>query len=290
MKGKIKKAISGFYYVISGKEEYTAKARGVFKNTGITPLVGDDVDFEVTHREDKEAVINNIYPRKNSFIRPPIANVDLMAIVVAVREPNINYNVLDKFLVTAESKDIDVIICINKIDLAEEGETEKFLNVYKNIYPVYSICGNSAEGTEELKGAIKGRTVAFAGASGVGKSTVINLLKPGANAETGRISNKTGRGRHTTRHVEIFEAGGGYIYDTPGFTSLDIDGNVDEMNLCYMFPEMTEYIKDCRFDNCKHINEPGCSVTEAVKNGEISESRYESYRLQMKMIREKRTY
>lgn len=289
MRGKIVKGIAGFYYVDTGDEVYVAKARGVFKNTGLTPMVGDDVEIEITHAKDKEAVINHMLPRKNSFIRPPICNIDMIVVTVAAARPKVNYDVLDKFLVMAECKDVEIILCVNKPDLAKKHEIEKLYEIYGNIYPIYKVSGNTGEGINLLKKAIKGKTVAFAGASGVGKSTILNWLKPDANVEIGKTSSKTGRGRHTTRHVEIFNVDGSLVYDTPGFTSFDISME-DEDELAFMFPEMATYIPECKFDNCRHLSEPDCKVREAVEKGKISKNRYDSYISQLKAIREKNCY
>ena len=185
MKGKIVKGIAGFYYVKTVDGIYVAKARGQFKNSGITPMVGDDVEMQITHVKDREGIIDRVYPRKNSFIRPPISNVDMLAVVVSASEPKINYDVLDKFLVMAESKETDIVICMNKLDVADEKDIQEFIDIYKDIYPIYKISGKTGEGIEDLKEILKGRTVAFAGASGVGKSTIYDINWPDAGKDFG---------------------------------------------------------------------------------------------------------
>ncbi len=290
MKGRIVKALSGFYYVRHGDDVYESRARGIFKKRGMTPLVGDEVDFEVTHEGDMEAFVTKIYPRKNSFIRPPIANVDTLCIVVSAGKPAPAPGVIDRLLVMAEEADTNAMICINKIDEADEETLSMLEDTYRDIYPLVKISAKTGEGKEEFLSALKGARTAFAGASGVGKSTIVNMLKPSGGALTGELSEKTGRGRNTTRHVESFIiAGGGVIYDTPGFTSFEIPGK-DEEDLQFMFPEMRPLIGKCRFDNCRHLAEPGCAVTEAVEQGYIKRSRYDSYVSQLEDIRKNNSY
>lgn len=285
MRGRIVKAVSGFYYVKTEGRVYACKARGVFKNEGITPYVGDEVDMEITHEKDGEGFVTAIHERKNSFIRPPIANVGQFAIVVSATKPNPNTDVLDKFLVMAEKNDTEAIMVITKSDLDKKDNCKWLREIYENIYPIYMVNGKSGEGIDKLRKALKGKRTAFAGASGVGKSTILNHLHPEAEAETGNVSSKTKRGRHTTRHVELYEMESGTeIYDTPGFTSFEIIGG-DEEELQFLFPEMREYIGKCRFDNCRHLKEPGCRVTRAVKEGKITESRYASYVSGLEAIR-----
>ena len=294
MKGIIVKGIGGFYYVKTDDGIYECKARGVFKKNGIVPTVGDYAEIEVLdERIDREndftgkAWISEILERKNSFIRPPVANVDLFVIVMAAAEPEPNLAVIDRFLVMAEKNHTDAIVCINKKDLVSEERLSELLGIYSGIYPALALSGARCEGIEELKELLKGRVCALAGPSGVGKSTILNALEPRAAVETGSLSEKTKRGRHTTRHAEIFETDfGAMIFDTPGFTSFDIL-EADEDELHFLYPEMAPYIGKCRFDNCRHYKEPGCAVREAAKAGEIKRSRYISYREQLLEIREK---
>ena len=290
MRGRIVKALSGFYYVTDGSGVYAARARGVFKKEGITPLVGDEVEFDITHEDEVEAFVTKVLPRKNSFIRPPIANVDLLCIVVSAGRPAPAPAIIDKLLVMAEEADTEAMLIINKIDAAKEETLSMLEEIYSGIYPLMKISAKTGEGREDLLAALAGKNAAFCGASGVGKSTLVNMLRPASEAQTGDLSAKTGRGKNTTRHVETFGLGnGGTVFDTPGFTSFEIPGK-EEADLQFMFPEMRPYIGKCRFDNCRHLKEPGCAVTEAVEEGKISRSRYESYTAQLADIRENNSY
>ena len=209
MKGIIVKGIAGFYYVKTPQSVVECKARGIFKKQGISPLVGDEV--EISPSDEGKGVIERIWPRRNEFIRPPVSNIDCFVIVMAVNKPKPNLFLLDKFLVMAETSSTDAVIALNKCDLAKENETEEIAEIYEGIYPVVTMTAEKGEGIDELTELIKGRKVAFSGPSGVGKSTIINLLTPDAKAETGDISHKTKRGKHTTRHVEMFEYAGGFV-------------------------------------------------------------------------------
>ncbi len=288
MKGIIVKGIAGFYYVKTEEKVFQCKARGIFKKEGITPYVGDEVNIEKL--DDDEAVINEILPRKNSFIRPPIANVDCFVIVAAAARPDPNPDIIDKFLVMAEKNHTDIIICINKIDLVTDEKRREIEEIYQDIYPLVSVCGKTGQGLEELAGLMQGRKCALAGPSGTGKSTLLNRLQSKYTVETGDISEKTKRGKHTTRHVELFETNfGALLFDTPGFTSFDVlEAEEDELH--FLYPEMSALIGGCRYDNCRHIKEPDCCIREAVKQGKIHKSRYQSYVSQLKEIREKRKY
>lgn len=257
---------------------FQCKARGIFKKQGLTPCVGDYVDIEVTDEEDDEGVINDILPRKNIFIRPPVSNIDLFIIVVATEDPLPNTEIIDKFLVTAELAEVEVVLCINKIDLCNTDEsTQRLLSIYKPLYDCIMISAKTGKWMDQLKEAMSGKKSALVGPSGVGKTTIINSLGLGLSLETGDISKKTKRGKHTTRHVEIFDTDfGGSVYDTPGFTSFEVEKD-DDVGLEFLFPEFIPYINQCKFDNCKHIKEPGCAIRQAVEDGTISKSRYESY-------------
>ncbi len=285
MKGIIVKGIAGFYYVSCGDETIECKARGIFKNRGITPAVGDEADISLT--EPGRGVIEEILPRKNVFIRPPIANIDTFIVVMAASHPKPNFPVIDRFLVMADAKDADIVICVNKTDIARPDDIETIREIYDGLYPVVMASAETGDGIETLKSMLSGRKAAFAGPSGVGKSSLLNAMLPQANAEMGEISHKTKRGRHTTRHVEIFNAGDFMIYDTPGFTSFDIT-EADEDTLYLHYPEMAVYKGRCRYDDCRHLKEPGCMVKKALEEGRIHPMRYESYKTQIEELRSKK--
>ena len=289
MKGLIIKGIGGFYYVDTGSEIIEAKGRGIFKKDGITLAVGDKVELEIIDEAEKKGVINSIYPRKNQFIRPPIANVDTFVVVFAASKPKPNLVLVDKFLVMAEMHGVEAVICINKSDLVSPEVLAEYRAIYGNIYPVIAVSARTGEGMDELKQAVSGKTAALAGPSGVGKSTIINALIPHANMETGSISEKTKRGKHTTRHVEIFRADGGRIFDTPGFTSFEIM-EAEEDNLMHYYPDIDRYSANCYYDNCRHLKEPSCAVREALNEGKIHRLRYESYAANMEEIKNRRKY
>jgi ribosome biogenesis GTPase len=237
--------------------------------------VGDYVEFETL--DDEEGVINNIIPRQNHFIRPPIANVDCFFIVLAAAHPEPNMFIIDKFLVTSELAETPVVICINKIDLSNEEKLCSIECIYKGIYPIIRLSCVTGEGLDLMPEHIKDKKIALAGPSGVGKTTIINRLLGGDNLETGAVSAKTKRGRHVTRHVELYEKKfGGMLFDTPGFTSFDAYG-AGHGELADYFPEMADYLGKCKFDDCLHLKEPGCAVRDAVLNRMIAASRYESY-------------
>lgn len=290
MEGLIIKGIGGFYYVDTREGIIEAKGRGILKKDGLTLAVGDRVELEVIDENEKKGVINSIYPRKNCFIRPPIANVDTFVVVFAAAKPKPNLILADKFLVMAEMNDVEAVICINKKDLVSCRQLEEYKSVYDGIYPIVAVSARTGEGLDELKRSIAGKTAALAGPSGVGKSTILNSLIPHANMETGSISEKTSRGKHTTRHVEIFKAeGGGRIFDTPGFTSFDIM-EAEEDSLMHCYPDIEKYAGDCYYDNCRHLKEPGCAVRKALESGKIHRLRYESYVSNMEEIKNRRKY
>ena len=292
-RGIIFKGIGGFYYVhiISddGKslkcEIYCCKARGILKKQGITPCVGDVVEVDVI--DGKEGVIEKIEKRKNSFVRPPVSNVDVIVIVASASSPKANPYIIDKFMVVAKEHGVDVLLCINKIDEAEGEDIDKIKDIYKNVCPVILISGIARKGMDYLKRKLTGKKVAFAGPSGVGKSTIINALNPKLDLEIGSISKKNKRGKHTTRHVEIFQLNENtLIYDTPGFTSFDLI-DIKSTSLKNYFTEIDKIGTECRFGDCMHINEPECRVIEALNSGQIHKSRYESYKMQLSEIMEK---
>ena len=274
MTGTIVKAVSGFYYVAAEGRVYECKARGVFKNRGITPLVGDDAVFEYDESHES-GLVTEILGRKNSFDRPTLANVDLLVIVMAAANPDPSFEILDRFLVTAEQKNVKAMICVNKCDIAKQEMLDAF-SEYKGIYPVCFVSAKTGDGISDLKASLSGAKAALAGPSGVGKSSLTNLLLGRSESETGDISRKSLRGKNTTRHTQLFEADGFMLFDTPGFTSFDASLGEDT-ELDRLFPEMRPYIGSCRFDDCRHLKESGCAVTEALAQGKISQKRYRSY-------------
>lgn len=296
MQGLILKGIGGFYYVKTEKGIVEAKGRGIFKKNDSKLMVGDNVLIELldekpeTEGIDLKGVINEILPRKNSFIRPPIVNVDTFVITFACKDPEPNFVLIDKFLIMAEMNNVEAIIVMNKCDLVSDEIVNEYRAIYEKVYPVIEASSVNGRGMDELKKLISSKRVSFAGPSGVGKSTIINNLIPEAEMETGMISSKTKRGKHTTRHVEIFEAeGGGLVFDTPGFTSFEIM-EADEDNLQDFFPEIEKLKGKCYYDNCKHLKEPDCVVKQAVREGKINRKRYESYKFILDEIKNNKRY
>lgn len=272
IKGRIFKGIGGFYYVkATDNVIYECKARGVFRKESIKPAIGDFVDISV---ENGKGSIEKIYPRTSYLVRPPVANIDVLVIVVAAAEPEPNILLIDKLLVNAEAVGISPVIVINKTDV-KSGE--ELLQIYKKAgYPAFCVSAKNDDVKKAILPYIKDKTAAFAGLSGVGKSTILNSITD-TLLETGEISDKIKRGKHTTRHVELLELpDGGYVLDTPGFSSFEIT-RIKANELYKYFPEMRETEDMCRFAGCCHINEPDCVIKEKVQSGEIPKSRYESY-------------
>lgn len=290
MEGKIFKALSGFYYVKTpAKVIYECRAKGSFRNEGITPLVGDNVTFQVTDAEKREGIVKEIHPRKNELIRPTVANVDQAMVVFAIREPNPNYAILDRFLLVMKKQDVPVLLVFNKRDIAKDGDIKKIKEVYKNsgcrIYFISAGVGGNAAKFDmfKLKRQLKGRVTVMAGPSGAGKSTLLNALIAEAQDEpavVGEISKRAGRGKQTTRHNELYESRKGYsIIDTPGFTSLLVTKeDYTRENLKDAIPEFAPYQGQCPFKDCSHIKERDCAVRKAVDEKKIPVSRYNSYK------------
>ena len=292
MQGKIIKGIAGFYYVhVAGSGVYECKAKGIFRKDGVKPLVGDDVEMEVTHEKDMEGNIMRILPRKNELVRPAVANIDQALVVFAVTKPKPHFNLLDRFLVMMETKEIPAILCFNKADIAGDAEIAGVKAVYENCgYPLIFTSAKKEENIDRLKELLQGKTTAVAGPSGVGKSSLINRLQSGVKMETGSISRKIERGKHTTRHSELIMLGDeSYIMDTPGFSSL-YAGNMEKEDLKYCFPEFAPYEGKCRFNGCGHIHEPGCAVKQAADEGKIHRIRYEDYVMMYRELQERKRY
>ncbi len=273
LNGIITKGIGGFYYVEVADMVYECKARGVFRKNRITPLVGDYVTISIN--VGAENTIDTISERKNSLIRPPVANIDNLIIVISTVEPKPNFLVVDKLIAVAEHKGIEPIIVISKTDLKSSYEIEE---VYKNT-GIKVISVKSNEDIETIKLLMKDNINAFTGNSGVGKTTLLNKLDHSLNLSTGAISDKLGRGRHTTRQAQLFKVCGGYVIDTPGFSSFDLERIeiIKKDELPYCFREFRQFLGDCKFTSCAHINDKGCKICEAVENGIISKTRHENY-------------
>ncbi len=276
LNGKILKGIGGFYYIETADAVYECKARGVFRKQKITPLVGDDVT--ITIRSNGENTIDSIHPRKNFLVRPPVANIEQLFILSAACNPSPNLFLIDKMTAIAINKGIEPIIVFTKSDLMDLSELEK---IYKNS-GLKTVCISSVtkDGIDTVKEWISGKVSAFTGNSGVGKSTLLNSICEGLNLDTGKISEKLGRGRHTTRAVELYKVCDGYVADTPGFSSFDIEKNesVALEDIQYCFPEFQPYLGKCKFVSCSHTVDKGCAVLEALSDGKIEKTRHESYK------------
>lgn len=281
MQGKIVKGISGFYYVhVVESGIYECKAKGVFRQQKIKPLVGDDVCIDITDGEKKLGNIVQILPRRNELIRPAVSNIDQALVIFAAAKPNPQFNLLDRFLVLMRYQRVPVVICFNKCDLVSDEERQKLSAIYRDCESrVLFSSAKTGEGIEALKTILKDHTTAVAGPSGVGKSSLVNAVSPDIQMETGEISRKIERGKHTTRHSQLIHISEGtYLMDTPGFSSLYIPG-MEKEDLSSFYPEFTEYEPYCRFGGCSHISEPDCGVKQALAEGKIHPVRYENYRM-----------
>lgn len=274
MKGKIIKGIGGFYYVKTSEGLIECKARGKFRHKDMKPMVGDDVEIEVNKGK---GVIEEIFERKSQLIRPTVANVTQAFVVFAVKNPDINFDLLNRFLILCEHNNIEAIVCLNKVDLVSEEEKEIIKQKIVDIgYKVLYINAKKGIGLEKLRERLENNVTVLCGPSGAGKSTLINTLTQKYHMETGEVSEKIGRGKHTTRHSELIDVTGGYIVDTPGFSTLEVDF-IEKEDLRYSFPEFEEYNNLCKFRGCLHYKEPNCAVKKAVEEGKINKYRYDFY-------------
>ncbi|MDN5299439.1 MAG: ribosome biosis GTPase / thiamine phosphate phosphatase [Clostridiales bacterium] len=278
IKGTIYKGIGGFYYVMVDGMLYECKARGKFKNINMTPTVGDFVQINIVDEAEKTGVIETILPRKSALLRPNVSNVDQAIIVFALKNPEPNMMLLDKMILLAENANLDVVLCFNKCDLDDEGRFDALCTIYSSAgYDIIRTSPKTGEGVEALKAVLNDKISVFSGPSGVGKSSLLNAIENGFRLQTGDLSQKIKRGKHTTRHSELLPLkSGGTVVDTPGFTSLSLH-EIPLERLPSLFPEFEAVSSSCQFGNCKHLSEPNCAIKTAVETGEIHASRYEAY-------------
>lgn len=293
MRGKIVKGIAGFYYVHTdaGEKVYECKAKGVFRKDNRKPLVGDDVELEVLDEEKYLGNITEILPRHSELIRPAVANVDQGLVIFAITHPQPNFNLLDRFLIMMQQQGLPCIVCFNKQDMDSAGDCSRYRKIYEDCgFRTVSVSAAKNQNIEQLKELLKGKTTTAAGPSGVGKSSIINCLQSGIVMETGGISEKIQRGKHTTRHSELIAVGADtYILDTPGFSSLELF-DLKKERLGDYYPEFSGYEHNCRFGGCAHINEPDCGIKDAVAEGRISRMRYDNYCLLYEELKNKRRF
>ncbi len=292
MQGKIIKGIAGFYYIYAEDGNiYECKAKGIFRKDNFKPLVGDNVEITVLNEEEKEGSVTSILPRRNSLIRPAVANVDQAFLIFAMENPKPNFLLLDRFLIMMEQQEIPVVICFNKKDVGEKKEMEKLYEIYTGCgYRVVLSSTYEGEGMDEIREILKGKTTVVAGPSGVGKSSITNCMQGEVQMETGEISKKLKRGKHTTRHSQVIPVEKNtFLVDTPGFSSLYLT-DMKEEELRDYFPEFVMYEPQCRFQGCMHIHEPGCAVKKALSEGKISQQRYDNYLALYEELKEKRRY
>lgn len=285
LQGRVLKNYNGYYYVVSDEKIYTCKVKGKMKQNRFSLATGDFVSFELGQKD--EGMIKKILPRKNFLVRPTMANLDLFVVTFACATPDFSFLLADKLLALAEMAHIPAVLVLNKCDLAEQEQLARITEVYTKIgYEVYTVSAAQNIGIEQLKQRLQGKICAFGGPSGVGKSSTINMIDPTVNLKTGIVSEKIGRGKHTTRFAELLPFAGGYIADTPGFGNLLLE-ELDEKELHRGFREFAEYEHNCKFISCTHTHEPVCGVKDAVAKGEIAESRYQSY---VNILQEIKTY
>lgn len=288
IQGIVLRSIGGFYYVEAADAVYTCRARGIFRRQGITPVAGDRVIISV--EEDGTGMLEDVLERKNVLVRPPVANLDVLVLVASVCHPRTNTLVLDKMIAVAEKKGICPIIVINKSDLGDPVELE---NIYQSTgLESFTVTANAPQTLEPLRRRLAGQVCVFAGNSGVGKSSILNGIDPSLKLQTGEISEKLGRGRHTTRTATLYHLADGFVVDTPGFSSLDMEQveSIDKDELADCFREFSPYEGKCRFIGCAHYREPNCAVRMAVEAGEISQSRYESYVTMYEAVKDKKEW
>ena len=292
MQGKIIKGIAGFYYIYAEDGNvYECKAKGIFRKDNFKPLVGDNVEITVLNEEEKEGSVTSIRPRRNSLIRPAVANVDQAFLIFAMENPKPNFLLLDRFLIMMKQQEIPAVICFNKKDVGEKEEMEKLYEIYTGCgYRVVLSSTYEGEGMDEIHEILKGKTTVVAGPSGVGKSSITNCMQGEVQMETGEISKKLKRGKHTTRHSQVIPVEKNtFLVDTPGFSSLYLT-DMKEEELRDYFPEFVMYEPQCRFQGCMHIHEPGCAVKKALSEGKISQQRYDNYLALYEELKEKRRY
>lgn len=292
MQGKIIKGIAGFYYIYAEDGNvYECKAKGIFRKDNFKPLVGDNVEITVLNEEEKEGSVTSILPRRNSLIRPAVANVDQAFLIFAMENPKPNFLLLDRFLIMMKQQEIPAVICFNKKDVGEKKEMEKLYEIYTGCgYRVVLSSTYEGEGMDEIREILKGKTTVVAGPSGVGKSSITNCMQGEVQMETGEISKKLKRGKHTTRHSQVIPVEKNtFLVDTPGFSSLYLT-DMKEEELRDYFPEFVMYEPQCRFQGCMHIHEPGCAVKKALSEGKISQQRYDNYLALYEELKEKRRY
>ena len=292
--GKIIKSIAGFYEVACGDTVYRCRAKGLFRALGEKPLVGDDVLFDITDTVSvpPEGNVVKLLERKNALIRPNVVNVDQALLVFAITDPLPSFNMLDRFLITMNQKNLPSILCFNKTDIAPEGAVEELKSVYENCgcQVLFISVRHGDEDLDRVRECLRGKTTVITGPSGVGKSSLINKLCPHANMETGELSRKIARGKNTTRHVELLRAewaDNTFLVDTPGFTSLYLL-DLEAEDVKYHYPEFDEYAPYCRFQGCNHISEPDCRVKQALQEGSISRIRYRNYTEIFREIKERK--
>lgn len=291
MQGRIIRGIGGFYYVHTQAGVYECRAKGIFRKDNKKPLPGDEVKITVLDENAKTGSLEEILPRKNSLVRPAVANVDQAMVIFALASPKPNFNLLDRFLVMMEKQGIPSILCFNKKDLADSAAVEEVRERYRESgYPMLFISAAKQEGIDAVRERLHGKTTTVAGPSGVGKSSLINLLQSSVRMETGAISEKIERGKHTTRHTELmWVEEDTYILDTPGFSSIDLYG-IEKEELGQFFPEIAACEGGCRFAGCAHLAEPDCSVKQALMEGRISAGRYEDYKMLYEELKNSRKY